>query len=609
MYDYIDSIDTPEINEPILPNFDRFTITKALAGGYLNNNTHQVTYSGPAWSSILTGVWSNQHQVNSNNGAPVAVEAIFKKLFNYSGDNKTASIVAWTPINSGHMKNDMPFAKIDIVKENGPDDVLVDTFITDASVAELDDENSEIRFIFTHLDEIDHAGHSHGWGDEYEAELIQMDLNLGKLLDAVERREANTDEEWLVLFVSDHGHTQAGGHGGDSIAERTSVIGTNRADLMNEFFTTPAHNIALTDNDQQNALMGYPGITSIAPTVIDYLGYAPKIDDYFSSPSLINTLGAYKLFATQENNQDQNESAVQLIWQQGTKVNSVSIYRNGSFIKKLTNNELTFTDTITAAELGREGYHTIFYTVVADVGTPVASSMDIFIGEPVALEELLAEAKSSDTFNAELGQFSWFADPTQTATYQDGPFVDAPDVKSINIDRDKNGYLTLDEKYIGVNEASFAFWIKVNGDFSSDPNIISNKDWMSGNNPGFTLTASGLNLKINVADSIGNRVDSKSLQLVKDQWMYIVFSFDLTADRLNFYLKSETDNYQSTEADLEKITSIASDYPLNIGEGGDGLYNKGQGLNINIADLLMFDKALTPIEARALQDQSTPLSD
>ena len=39
----------------------------AYAGGQIGQVTQQPTVSGPGWSTILTGVWANRHNVTDNN--------------------------------------------------------------------------------------------------------------------------------------------------------------------------------------------------------------------------------------------------------------------------------------------------------------------------------------------------------------------------------------------------------------------------------------------------------------------------------------------------------------------------------------------------------------
>lgn len=48
------------------------------------------------------------------------------------------------------------------------------------------------------------------------------------ILNAVEEREKNYNEEWLVVFANDHGGLGTG-HGEQTLEERTTWIATNKA--------------------------------------------------------------------------------------------------------------------------------------------------------------------------------------------------------------------------------------------------------------------------------------------------------------------------------------------------------------------------------------------
>jgi predicted AlkP superfamily pyrophosphatase or phosphodiesterase len=73
------------------------------------------------------------------------------------------------------------------------------------------------EFLFIHIDFVDHAGHSKGWGGpEYLAAVQQADQLLGRLLDTLDR--INLRKATTILVVSDHGGRTTH-HGGDSMAE------------------------------------------------------------------------------------------------------------------------------------------------------------------------------------------------------------------------------------------------------------------------------------------------------------------------------------------------------------------------------------------------------
>jgi predicted AlkP superfamily pyrophosphatase or phosphodiesterase len=66
-------------------------------------------------------------------------------------------------------------------------------------------------------------------GDEYETAIRRCDAHRGELLDAIQARPDS--EEWAVIVTTDHGHLDAGGHGGDSLVERQVWIACSEPEL------------------------------------------------------------------------------------------------------------------------------------------------------------------------------------------------------------------------------------------------------------------------------------------------------------------------------------------------------------------------------------------
>ena len=75
---------------------------------------------------------------------------------------------------------------------------------------------------------IDSAGHTYGFGisTEYTGTVINCDMYAHFVLQAMEEREKNYNEEWLVIFANDHGGIGQG-LGEQSPEERTTWIATN----------------------------------------------------------------------------------------------------------------------------------------------------------------------------------------------------------------------------------------------------------------------------------------------------------------------------------------------------------------------------------------------
>ena len=72
---------------------------------------------------------------------------------------------------------------------------------------------------------VDEAGHKHGaLSPEYFDAIERIDGYVAQLHDALETRVAAKSEKWLIVLVTDHGHRDEGGHGGDSPQERASFV-------------------------------------------------------------------------------------------------------------------------------------------------------------------------------------------------------------------------------------------------------------------------------------------------------------------------------------------------------------------------------------------------
>jgi arylsulfatase A-like enzyme len=69
-----------------------------------------------------------------------------------------------------------------------------------------------------------------------------MDRYIGTIWDAVQKRQAAHDEDWLVILTTDHGRDSdtGKGHGGQTERERTTWIVTNSNDLNERFANMPA---------------------------------------------------------------------------------------------------------------------------------------------------------------------------------------------------------------------------------------------------------------------------------------------------------------------------------------------------------------------------------
>lgn len=135
-----------------------------------------------------------------------------------------------------------------------------------------------------------------------------------------------------------------------------------------------------------------------------------------------------------------------------------------------------------------------------------------------------------------------------------------------------DGYITLKDVSVGTKSFSVAFWMKSDG-VSSDPSIISNKDWGWGGNSGFVLSLrSDEDIKFN-AGYAGNRMDagaSLPFDYTKG-WMHVILVVDRYSNKVRLYYDFEQELESDIPAELRNVSFDALD--LNIGQDGTGRYS------------------------------------
>ncbi|MCZ4126202.1 alkaline phosphatase family protein, partial [Streptomyces sp. H39-S7] len=81
---------------------------------------------------------------------------------------------------------------------------------------------------FLHFDKVDEAGHSSGGASQQYLDAIhQADTLVGQVVNAVRSRPTYATEDWLIVLTTDHGHTDVGGHGGNTAQERQTFVIAN----------------------------------------------------------------------------------------------------------------------------------------------------------------------------------------------------------------------------------------------------------------------------------------------------------------------------------------------------------------------------------------------
>lgn len=129
------------------------------------------------------------------------------------------------------------------------------------------------------------------------------------------------------------------------------------------------------------------------------------------------------------------------------------------------------------------------------------------------------------------------------------------------------------------------FWVKPNAAYSSDPVMISNKNWASGSNKGFVISgSSGQNFKMNIGDGT-NRIDLTGGKAETGKWKHIAVSFDRDG-LVTLY----EDGVPVTFAKMNTIGNIDSGLPLTINQDGTNVY--GLNLAASYKDIRIWKSAL-----------------
>ena len=249
--------------------------SRAYCGGTVGRYDQTPTISAVGYNCILTATWANKHEVWDNSPKPdynywsifrIAKEQ--KKNFKtglYSSwtDNRTVLLGEGLP-ETGNLKIDYVADGLDLDTKNYPkekDDLhifKIDEAISEAAAEGIRNDAPDMSWVY--LWYTDDAGHYYGNGDFMDEYVMKADKQVERIREAVKYREANYDEEWLLIVTTDHGRGPDGyHHGGQSERERTSWIATNV---------------------QPNAHFAAPllSIVDIAPTICRYLGFEVPTD-------------------------------------------------------------------------------------------------------------------------------------------------------------------------------------------------------------------------------------------------------------------------------------------------------------------------------------------
>jgi arylsulfatase A-like enzyme len=216
------------------------------------------TDSGPGWSSVLTGVWPDRHGVTGNDFAGADYHCypdFLSRAVTVRPGLRTAAVVSWPElVHRGALGSAIGRRVYYDGESEGY--ATADRLVARTATRWLTEHDPDVVFVY--FGATDEAGHAKGpLSPAYDQALLTQDSHLGRLLETIEARRSDpgrADEHWTVLVTTDHGHLDAGGHGGDTRAEQEVFV------------------ILAEPGVPGGTRLDTPRLVDIAPTVLDRLG-------------------------------------------------------------------------------------------------------------------------------------------------------------------------------------------------------------------------------------------------------------------------------------------------------------------------------------------------